>query len=95
MKKEYHVIFTQKANEEIIESYLWYDEQSKGLGERFVKSIEATVKTIKRSPDGFTKTLNYRQVPVKKFPFVIVYERFDSDIVILAVFHTHRDPFKK
>jgi len=37
----------------------------------------------------------YRQAVVKKFPFVIIYTKIDSKILISAIFHTSKNPNKK
>ena len=32
---------------------------------------------------------------MKKFPYVIIYEVFDTEVVIYSVFHTSRNPILK
>lgn len=37
----YRVILHRAAEKEYLSSYLWYEERSKGLGERFFQAIDA------------------------------------------------------
>lgn len=37
---------------------------------------------------------NLRGAPLKKFPFLIMYEIFKNDVIVHAVFNTHQNPDK-
>ncbi len=37
----------------------------------------------------------FRELSLKKFPFVIIYEVFNDEIIIYSVFYTYRDPSKR
>jgi hypothetical protein len=50
-------IFSSTAAEEIRNSYVWYENHSKGLGDRFVNFIDLSLDMVKLNPSGF---------PVKK-----------------------------
>lgn len=45
-----HVIFTGDADEDVALAYNWYEGQEPGLGEDFLRCVEACVLTIKRHP---------------------------------------------
>jgi plasmid stabilization system protein ParE len=96
MRRNHILEIKHEAVFEIEDAYQYYEEQQAGLGDIFQKSLEKTFKTIIKTPYGFTKLSNdRRQTVVKKFPFVIVYEVFDTTIVVFAVFHTSRNPYHK
>ncbi len=95
MKKDLDVIFKEEVHDLIIESYNFYEDKSDGLGERFLNSIANSLKSIQKSPNGFKKVDKFRQIPILKFPFVIIYEVFESSLVIYAIFHTKQNPVKK
>ena len=44
------VIFTPEADDDIVESYNWYESREPGLGEDFLRCIEACVERIAASP---------------------------------------------
>ena len=79
-------------------SYFYYEEQSVGLGKRFITDIDNTFESIQLSPKGFklfNKKNNTRQIPLSIFPYVIIYKIKGKNIIILAVFQTKRDPKNK
>ena len=44
------VIFTLEADDDVAGSYDWYESQEPGLGEDFLRSVEACVRGIQRIP---------------------------------------------
>lgn len=95
MKKELNVIIKEQANKEIVEAYEFYETKQVGLGEYFLNDFTNTINAIQLSPNGFVKFYDFRQVRFSVFPFVIVYEVFENDLIIYAVFETHQNPKKK
>ncbi|MFT5250912.1 MAG: plasmid stabilization system protein ParE [bacterium] len=94
--KNYNLIITPEAQNEIIEAYKWYESKSEGLGKRFFEALDVCFDSIKTNPTTYQKIhLNYRQALMKVFPFVVIYEQFNTDLVIFAVFNTYQDPQKK
>ena len=95
MKQKLDVQIESEALLEIEEAYLWYENKSEGLGEKFKKELNEGFKTILKSPNGYQKFHRHRQFPLEKFPFVILFEATKTTLFIDAVFHTHLDPRKK
>ena len=90
----YKVSLSPNAVKELNQSIDWYNEQKAGLGKRFYSKVSTTIKTIKKNPYAFELRLKeFRIVPVKVFPFVLVYFVVEpKEIIITAVFHTSRNP---
>lgn len=60
------------ADEELIESAKWYNEQSEGLGERFIAAVEEKLRLIKEYPERYPiRKRNFRETPIKVFPFLL------------------------
>lgn len=95
MKKSFTIEIGDRAKIEIADAYDWYERQKTGLGEKFFKAFEKTLDSIKKTPEGFEEMIYHRQIPIKKFPFVILYEKVGQVIYIDAVFHTSRNPENK
>jgi hypothetical protein len=75
VKNSYEIIFHPKAEKEYLESVEWYENALVGLGEAFVDEIEKSISRISKNPHLFPLIkFQFRQVVVKKFPFVIVFE---------------------
>jgi plasmid stabilization system protein ParE len=93
---KYYFIIKEEANQEIIESYLYYETKSQGLGEKFLENLEIYFDRIQKYPKHYQiKRKPYREVFVKNFPFLIIYEIIENSIVVYAVFHTSKNPNNK
>ena len=86
-------ILRPEANEDLSEAYRWYEDKRHGLGEEFLLVVDAAIEKIRRSPDAYPIVYrNVRRVLTRRFPYGIFYIVEPERIVILAVFHGHRDP---
>jgi ParE toxin of type II toxin-antitoxin system, parDE len=75
------------------DAYKWYETQKQGLGEEFLDELDGAYLKLESHPEYFGKVKkNFRQVALKRFPFVIVYEIIKTEVVVFAVFHTSRNP---
>ncbi|KRD06366.1 hypothetical protein ASE21_19560 [Flavobacterium sp. Root901] len=85
------------AEKEIDESVEFYESRNKGLGKQFLIYIKSYLKVLKTNPELFEikREPGYREMTLVKFPFVIIYEIMESEIVIYSVFHTSKNPEKK
>ena len=87
------------AHKEYIEAYGWYEQRQKGLGDRFMDSVEKRLQQISEHPEyyGRKQNSNFREVKVANFPYIIVYEFFKQNrlIHIAAIYHSKRNPGRK
>jgi hypothetical protein len=92
----YKLRLTQEAKEIIVRDFLWYQEKSEGLGNRFITEIDAMMEYIRHHPHHFQVKYKYfREAVLKVFPYVIIYSIKANEIVIYMVFPTKIDPAKK
>jgi toxin ParE1/3/4 len=67
--------------------------QRSGLGADFVGEVERVLKMIRDQPTLFPLAeADVRVTPIRRFPYAVYYRVKPTRIVILAVFHTSRDP---
>ena len=94
----YSFILQQEAVKEFAEAYAWYEEQRDGLGVLFETKFKNKLNQICNHPFHYKVSYrNFHEALVDTFPFLIVYaidERIKL-IVVIAVFHTSRNPKKK
>ena len=45
------VIYTPEAEQDVAEAYSWYEAREPGLGEDFLRCVEACMLTIQRHPE--------------------------------------------
>jgi len=87
-----------EASVELAEAALWYEQQRSGLGIEFLGEIDAALDFISRFPQagtfvpGVPKDSSVRRVPVRRFPFHIVYLEVSDTLRILAFPHDRRLP---
>lgn len=87
------ILFHPEAEKEIDDAVIWYRKQLIGLELEFIKCIDEVIRKIKKEPELYPFIFeNYRKAVVKRFPFIIIYEKVKSTIRILAVFHSRRNP---
>ena len=93
--KIYNVIIKEEARLDIVDVYNWYESKQKDLGERFINKLDEYFNRISFTPGIFPqKHKGLRQVVMMGFPFVIIFEIEDDNVVVYAVFNTYQDPGK-
>jgi len=89
------LILLPEAVADASESYAWYESQEPGLGDEFLRCLEACIVRIQRSPRLYPVAVEtYRRALLRRFPYAIFYEYDDRGVVIFAVFHCSQDPQK-
>ncbi len=89
----YEVLIRPEAEAEIGEAYRWYEQQQDGLGSDFIVSLEEGMAKIIEGPERYPVVhRNVRRLLIRRFPYGIFYTIDQNLVVILAVFHGHRDP---
>lgn len=92
----YCLIIKPNAVKMLKEAYEWYEDKRIGLGDEFLDEIDACYDKLELIPEAYQKIKkDIRQIVVKRFPYVLVYEIFEKEIIIYAVFHTSQNPEKK
>ena len=72
---------------------VWYDQRRPGLGARFCDAVEQVLDRIAANPKVHAPVFqDVRKGVVRKFPYCVYYRDEPGQVVVLAVFHTSRDP---
>jgi hypothetical protein len=91
----YQVLVAEAAEKDIQETFIWYNEQKRLLGDTFKVLIEHSIHSIQTNPYKFS--IKYKKVRIcflKKFPFGIHYTINKNNIIIVGVFHTAINPLQ-
>jgi toxin ParE1/3/4 len=74
----------------------WYEEESVGLGDRLWSEIQAAVALISTHPSIGQAVQRVRgavrRVPLRHFPFLLVYREYADHLEVVALAHTSRKP---
>jgi plasmid stabilization system protein ParE len=89
------LIILPEAEQDVEQAYIWYEKQELGLGEEFLRCVDATVQFIRRNQELYPIVHeNYRRAVVRRFPYVLFYEYSEVVVTIYAVFHCSQNPEK-
>lgn len=87
------VTFRRQARREFDEAGDWYEKERAGLGVEFLIEIERLLSRIAATPNQFPIIYrDVRKAVAKRFPYCIYFRERDQRIVVLAVFHSARNP---
>jgi plasmid stabilization system protein ParE len=83
-----------KAEAEILDAALYYQEQMAGLGADFLDAVDKAFTEILEAPDRWPIVrVNVRRHFLRRFPYSIFYRVDAGEILILAVGHLRRRPW--
>jgi plasmid stabilization system protein ParE len=83
----YHPLFDR----DVREAAQWYDQRSPGLGDAFVETARQCVADVIADPHRFALSpgeIRYRRL--RRFPYVVLFDVTDSELLMLGVLHTAR-----
>ena len=87
------VSFHELAEREVNDAALYYEQESKGLGIRFLNEIERYIDGIVKNPYAGRKVRGQvRRRILRTFPYGILYSVRDDGIRILAIMNLRRRP---
>ena len=85
-----------RAALEFEQAALWYDQRQPGLGRDLVAEVRSVIDHLAQFPragspvESADPTLDIRRLPVRRFPYQVVYVTTGNDVVIIAVAHERR-----
>lgn len=81
------------AYDEIEAAKCWYDNQSEGLGDRFMRELDRAMSRIRESPNTWPAYVaGTRRFLLHRFPFAVVYLYDEQTIWVYALMHLRRKP---
>ncbi|HEY5462061.1 MAG TPA: type II toxin-antitoxin system RelE/ParE family toxin [Hanamia sp.] len=91
----YELVTSPTAFRETGNAYDYYENQSPGLGDRFLKSLEDAYQKLTTSPQhsGYINSRkDIRDMKIHVFPFIIVFQIVEDKVLVLRVFNTNGNP---
>ena len=82
-----------RAEKDIWEAALYYEQRIEGLGKDFVLCVDAAINGILRAPLMYRKVYKeFRRCLVHRFPYGVFFMIIENEIVIFRVFHLKQSP---
>ena len=83
----YHPLFDC----DVREAARWYDRRSAGLGDAFVEVVRQCTADVIADPKRFGKSpTGCRYIRLPRFPYVLLFDLVDDELLMLGVLHTAR-----
>lgn len=87
------IVFRVEAQAEFDQALDWYEQQQAGLGNDFLNDVSDTLERVVLMPKSSAQLFeDVRRTVVRRFPYSILYCIEETQIVVIAVFHTKRNP---
>lgn len=87
------VSFLRAANAELVEASAWYEGRRPGLAFEFMSEIEHCISQAASNPHQFAFVhSDIHRAIARRFPYCVYFRAEPERIVILAVFHSSRNP---
>ena len=85
--------FHPAAEAELNQAVDYYNECQRGLGLEFLKDIYHTIQNILKYPDAWAPlSANTRRCLAKRFPYGLIYQVANDEVIIIAVMNLSREP---
>jgi plasmid stabilization system protein ParE len=83
----------RRAELDIDDAYTWYEARAEGVGEAFLRAVEACFARIARHPEAHVVAHGrVRRARLHRFPYGVYYTVREDCIDVLAVYHGRRRP---
>lgn len=80
------------AQRDLADSTVYYEDQMPGLGVQFLE-VRETINRICSFPQAWQPlSQRTRSCLINRFPYDVIYEQRNDEIIIVAVSHQHRRP---
>ena len=90
---ERRLVVRPRARRELLAAFDWYEAQRPGLGDAFLRAVDAVFASIRRTPAlyGIARGRSRRAL-VRRYPYGVFFYERDGEVVVLAVVHSRRHP---
>jgi plasmid stabilization system protein ParE len=87
------IVILKAAQYELDDAFDYYKTQKLGLGYDFIEEFEKCIHRIEQFPEAWQPfTSNTRRCQFNRFPYATIYYLNNSEILIMAIAHLHREP---
>ena len=85
--------FDEDARREYLEAIVFYSNRAEKIGAKFVDAVESAIAKIRSGPSRFRELEEaFGGVECHDFPYSMLYNVGQDEILILAIKHDRRNP---
>ncbi len=87
------LVIRPEAADELRAAKRWYDAQRVGLGREMAAEVARAIAVAREEPERFPIVEGeIRRALLHRFPYGVFFRARSHELVVVAVFHLHRDP---
>jgi toxin ParE1/3/4 len=87
------VRLTPEAEADLAEAHAWYQQRRHGLGDEFLRSVDAALAAMERLPEAYPAVhRDIRRALLRRFPYALFYRLVGGEVLVIGCFHAARDP---
>jgi len=87
------LVLAPEAEDDLLDATDWYDANQPGLGDAFLRSVDASFARIGRFPQSFpANDHDIRSALLRRFPYAVLFRIRETRIEVIAIWHGRRDP---
>jgi plasmid stabilization system protein ParE len=86
---------SDEAEDDMAAAYTWYEDRQIGLGEAYLDEVQEVLRYAASNPFAFQAVhREFHHLPMRRFPFLIIYKIGEQDLQVYRIFHTGQNPEK-
>ncbi len=90
------LIIKEEVYNDLTDIVNWYENQSANLGLNFLDEWENALKVVSKNPAIFQlQYKNFRHSKILRFPYLIIFEIDNAEVIVYAVINSYRKPAKR
>jgi plasmid stabilization system protein ParE len=90
------VVVKEEVYSDLLQIVKWYEAKSPEIALAFLDEWEQSLTFVSENPFAFQiKFKNFRHSKVTRFPYLIIFEIENAEIIIYSVIHCSRKPTKR
>lgn len=84
---------TPEAEADVDDAHAWYEEERIGLGDAFLRVVDASIASIQRRPEAYQLVdETMRRALLRRFPYGVFFEVVGTEVIVYGILHCARDP---
>ncbi|OYQ43283.1 hypothetical protein CHU92_03550 [Flavobacterium cyanobacteriorum] len=90
----YRIIISPQAQVDIEDAFDFYATRSETAPSGFINDIEEAYSNLSLNPFYRVRYKDFRVLPLKRFPFILIFLIDDDTVIIKGCFHTSKNTSK-
>jgi plasmid stabilization system protein ParE len=93
----YNLKISLRAYDDVINAIDYYDDINPDLGTRFITELYEVYEQLRNNPQFYSLISSdpadiFRDIKLQSFPYVVIFEIYEEDVVVTSVMNTNRKP---